>query len=147
MVSGSAPAFGRRRVRLAPDMSKIPPACGRIFFQLSPRGRTRSPRPWRCRAFGKAGMSGFTGRIRDSTAVGITGCLLEVFLRAGFALCPAARLAVGWALRGSMKVTACSGGCSMAGGTPALHALRWLAGRWPDRLLAQGLFTGGLWYL
>ena len=39
MVPGSAPAFGRRRVRLAPDISKIPPACGRIFFQLSPRGR------------------------------------------------------------------------------------------------------------
>ena len=39
MVPGSAPAFGRRRVRLAPDISKIPPACGRIFFQLSLRGR------------------------------------------------------------------------------------------------------------
>ena len=142
------------RGRLAPDISNIPPACGRIFFNSArggacwcTRGRARSPRPWRCRAFGEAGMSGFTGRIRDSTAVGITGCLLEVFLRAGFALCPAARLAVGWAVRGSMKVTACSGGCSMAGGTPALHALRWLAGRWPDRLLAQGLFTGELWYL
>ena len=32
MVSGSAPALGRRRVRLAPDMSKIPPACGRFFL-------------------------------------------------------------------------------------------------------------------
>ena len=49
-------------------------------------------------------MSGFTGRIRDFTAVGITGCLLEVFLRAGFALCPAARLGVGWAVRGSMNL-------------------------------------------
>jgi len=39
MLSGSAPALGSRRVRLAPDMSKIPPACSRIFFQLSPRGR------------------------------------------------------------------------------------------------------------
>ena len=39
MVPGSTHALGRRRVRLAPDMSKIPPACGRIFFQLSPRGR------------------------------------------------------------------------------------------------------------
>jgi len=51
-VSGSAPALGRCRVRLAPDLSKKPPACGRIFFQLSPRGRVlvhprraRSPRP------------------------------------------------------------------------------------------------------
>ena len=31
------------------------------FFQLSPRGRARSPRPWRCRAFGDAGMSGLDG--------------------------------------------------------------------------------------
>ena len=43
MVSGSAPALGSRRVRLAPDMSKIPPACSRIFFQLSPRGRVLVP--------------------------------------------------------------------------------------------------------
>ena len=41
-VSGSAPALGRHRVRLAPDMSRIPPACGRIF-QLSPRGRELVP--------------------------------------------------------------------------------------------------------
>ena len=39
MVSGSAPALGSRRVRLAPDMSKIPPACGHIFFNSS-RGGT-----------------------------------------------------------------------------------------------------------
>ena len=111
MVPGSTHALGRRRVRLAPDMSTIPPACGRIIFNSAcggacwcTRGRARSPRPWRCRAFGEAGMSGFTGRIRDPTAVGITGCLLEVFLRAGFALCPAARLAVGWAVRGSMNL-------------------------------------------
>ena len=38
MVSGSAPALGCRRVRLAPDISKIPPACGRIFYKLTPRG-------------------------------------------------------------------------------------------------------------
>ena len=31
------------------------------FFQLNPRGRARSPRPWRCRAFGEAGMSGLGG--------------------------------------------------------------------------------------
>ena len=135
MVSGSAPALGRRRVRLAPDMSKIPPACGLNFVQLSPRGRVlvhpradalpktmALSRLWQGgdERLGERVASGFTGRIRDSTAVGITGCLLGVFLRAGFALCPAARLAVGWTLRGSMKVTACSGGCSMAGGTAAL---------------------------
>ena len=38
MVSGSAPALGCRRVRLAPDISKIPPACGRFFYKLNPRG-------------------------------------------------------------------------------------------------------------
>ena len=38
MVPGSAHALRRRRGRLAPDISKIPPACGRIFFQLSRRG-------------------------------------------------------------------------------------------------------------
>ena len=32
-------ALGCRRVRLARDMWKIPPACNRIFFQLRPRGR------------------------------------------------------------------------------------------------------------
>ena len=124
MVPGSTHALGRRRVRLAPDISKIPPACGRIFFQLSPRGRVlvhpragalpetmALSRLWRGgdERLGWRG-SGFTGRIRDPTAVGITGCLLEVFLRAGFgiysslALCPAARLAVGWAVRGSMNL-------------------------------------------
>ena len=68
MVPGSAPALGCRRVRLAPDMSKIPPAYGRIFFEspregagLCARGRTRSPGPWRCRAFGKVGSPGFAG--------------------------------------------------------------------------------------
>ena len=56
------------RVRLAPDMSKILPACGRRFFNSArggacwcTRGRARSPRPWRCRAFGEAGMSGLGG--------------------------------------------------------------------------------------
>ena len=88
------------------------------FFQLSLRGRVlvhpragalpetmALSRLWRGgdERLGWRG-SGFTGRIRDPTAVGITGCLLEVFLRAGFALCPAARLAVGWAVRGSMNL-------------------------------------------
>jgi hypothetical protein len=57
MVSGSAPALGRCRVRPAPDLSKNPPACGRIFFNSAregacwcTRGRARSPRPRRCRA-------------------------------------------------------------------------------------------------
>ena len=66
MVPGSTHALGRRRVRLAPDMSKIPPACGRIFFNSArggacwgTRGRARSTRPWRYRAFGEAGMTGF----------------------------------------------------------------------------------------
>ena len=36
MVSGSAPALGCRRVRLAPEKSKMPPACGRIFFNSNP---------------------------------------------------------------------------------------------------------------
>ena len=35
---GERARLGRCRVRLAPDLSKIPPACSRIF-QLSPRGR------------------------------------------------------------------------------------------------------------
>jgi hypothetical protein len=59
-------ALGCRRVRLAPEMSKIPPACGRIFLNAArggacwcTRGRARSPRPWRCRAFGEA--IGFSG--------------------------------------------------------------------------------------
>ena len=48
----------------------------------------------------------FDGR-RDA---GLTGCLLKVYLRASFgiysslALCPAARLGVGWAVRGSMNL-------------------------------------------
>ena len=57
MVPGSAPALGCRRVRLAPDLSKQPPACGRIFFNSAregacwcTRGRVRSPGPRRCRA-------------------------------------------------------------------------------------------------
>ena len=57
-VPGSAPALGCRRVRLAPDMSKMPPACGRIFFNSArggacwcTRGRARSQGPGRCRAF------------------------------------------------------------------------------------------------
>jgi hypothetical protein len=37
MVPGIVPALGRRRVRLAPDLSKKSPACGRIFFN-SARG-------------------------------------------------------------------------------------------------------------
>ena len=48
-VPGSAPALGCRRVRPAPDMSKVPPACGRIFFNSArggarwcTRGRARS---------------------------------------------------------------------------------------------------------
>ena len=56
-VPGSAPALGCRRVRLAPDMSKMPPACGRIFFNSArggacwcTRGRARSQGPGRCRA-------------------------------------------------------------------------------------------------
>ena len=88
------------------------------FFQLSPRGRVlvhpgagalpetmALSRLWRGgdERLGWRG-SGFTGRIRVPTAVGITGCLLKVYLRAGFALCPAARLAVGCALRGSMNL-------------------------------------------
>jgi hypothetical protein len=57
MVPGSAPALGCRRVRLAPDLSKQPPACGRIFFNSAregacwcTRGRVRSPGHRRCRA-------------------------------------------------------------------------------------------------
>ena len=68
MVPGSTHALGRRRVRLAPDMSTIPPACGRIFFQLSLRGRVlvhpragALPETMALCAFGEAGMSGFTG--------------------------------------------------------------------------------------
>ena len=57
-IPGSAPALGCRRVRPAPDMSKMPPACGRIFFNSArggacwcTRGRARSQGPERCRAF------------------------------------------------------------------------------------------------
>ena len=32
-------ALGCRRGRLALEIWKIPPACGHIFFQISPRGR------------------------------------------------------------------------------------------------------------
>ena len=64
MVSGSAPALGRRRVRLAPDISKIPPACGRIFFQLSPRGRVlvhpRAGALPETMTFGEVGVTSFT---------------------------------------------------------------------------------------
>ena len=52
----------RPRVRLAPDMSKIPPACGLIFLNSAlggacwcTRGRARSQGLWRYRAFSKAG--------------------------------------------------------------------------------------------
>jgi hypothetical protein len=38
MVPGTAPALGRCRVRLAPDLSKQPPACGRIFFNSAREG-------------------------------------------------------------------------------------------------------------
>ena len=54
---GEHACLGCRRVRLAPDMSKIPPACGRIFFNSArggacwcTRGRVRSQGPGRCRA-------------------------------------------------------------------------------------------------
>ena len=63
--------LGCRRGRLAPDLSKIPPACGRIFFNSArggacwcTRGRVRSPRPWRCRAFGEVGMTGLGRPVR-----------------------------------------------------------------------------------
>ena len=43
MVSGSAPALGRRRVRLAPDMLKIPPAYGCIFSTQPAGARADAP--------------------------------------------------------------------------------------------------------
>ena len=42
-VPGSAPALGCRRVRLAPDMSKMPPACGRIFSTQPAGARAGAP--------------------------------------------------------------------------------------------------------
>ena len=77
------------------------------FFSTQPAGADALPKTMALSRLWQGGDerlgwrgSGFTGRIRDPTAVGITGCLIEVFLRAGFgiysslALCPAARLAV-----------------------------------------------------
>jgi hypothetical protein len=100
-------ALGRRRVRLAPDISKIPPACGRIFFNSArggacwcTRGRARSPRPWRCRAFGEAGMSGLAG--------GGAASLVEfVFTR---------RLVLQVACSRSIYGRLCSMSCSATGG-------------------------------
>ena len=42
-IPGSAPALGCRRVRLAPDMSKMPPACGRIFSTQPAGARAGAP--------------------------------------------------------------------------------------------------------
>jgi len=60
-VPGSAVALGRCRVRLAPDLSKIPPACGRYFSNQPAGARAGAPEAgalpgtWRCRA--EAGLS------------------------------------------------------------------------------------------
>jgi len=80
-VPGSAPALGCRRVRLAPDMSKMPPACGRIFFNSArggacwcTRGRARSQGPGRCRAGSevdeKGRLSHWRGKPSDEESKG-----------------------------------------------------------------------------
>ncbi len=60
-------ALGRRRVRLAPDLSRIPPACGRFFFNSACGSACWCTRgPPACRACPLA--RGPTGRERDRRA-------------------------------------------------------------------------------